>query len=504
MTRRGAFRRTPLAVAALGSAAATLLAAAPSGAAGSGPRLTLVRDVQAGTDTVRAPQPVQPDTTVEPSIAVNPANPRNIVTGYQMGRVDAAGDATNGFATSFDSGRTWTHGKIPGLTRIDGGSFDRASDAVVAFGPGNTVYYSSLVFDDTTGNALRSGIVNSTSHDGGRHWDAPTTVIDDQAGGLNDKNWVVVDNSAAPGHHLGRVYVVWDRIAPVLAAYSDDQGKTWTPPSVIYPGQGIGAYPVVLPNGDLAVSFVTDLVPAVNLPGPSDELAEAVGGLSKIVISVAHGAGNLPSPAPLVFTPPVLAGAYDGNPIRAQRAGGLPSAAVDPRTGRIYLAWEDARYRTDAANDAVLTWSDDGGVTWTVPTRINGGTGKDQVDHWNPSVVVDPKGVVRIMYRQRKEGASVADFSPYVDSYLQSSYDDGAHFGPAQRVNRVRTDVRFAAFSRHGAFLGDYNQLAVGGPYVYVVRCEATSPRRGTPATFPPTVYHQTTWVSVLSTGGRG
>ena len=103
---------------------------------------------------------------------------------------------------------------------------------MVASGPADIVYYSSLVFDDTTGQGLRSAIVNSTSHDGGLTWDAPTTVIDDQGGGLNDKNWEVVDNSSsAPGHHLGRLYVGWDRIAPVLAAYSDDQGATWSAPS---------------------------------------------------------------------------------------------------------------------------------------------------------------------------------------------------------------------------------------------------------------------------------
>src|SRR3954453_7263001 len=57
---------------------------------------------------------VQPDPTTEPSIAVNPANPKNVVAGYQMGRVDGGGDASNGYATPFDGARPWKKRTRPG------------------------------------------------------------------------------------------------------------------------------------------------------------------------------------------------------------------------------------------------------------------------------------------------------------------------------------------------------------------------------------------------------
>jgi len=167
---------------------------------------------------------------------VNPANPREIVTGFQTGRDDAGGGIDNGFATSHDGGATYTSGAMPGLTATSpspspspNAAYTRASDAVVTWGLGETVYYSSLVFDPSGAN-LRSAIVNSTSHDGGLNWDLPDIVQDDNGGGLNDKNCTVVDRSAAAGHHLGRVYVVWDRVAGVFTKYSDDGGKTWVPP----------------------------------------------------------------------------------------------------------------------------------------------------------------------------------------------------------------------------------------------------------------------------------
>ncbi|MDX6224281.1 MAG: hypothetical protein QOE64_657 [Frankiales bacterium] len=479
---------------ALSGAALTPLA---TSATAAGP-LHMVRDGMAGRDTVTAPAPVQPDTTIEPSIAVDPADPMHAVAGYQMGRVDAGGDATNGFATTFNGGKSWVYGKVPGLTKVDGGTFDRASDAVIAFGPKHVVYYSSLVFMDS-GTPANAAIVNSTSHDGGKHWDKWTLVNDDHGSGLNDKNWVIVDNGTGLGHHTGRVYVVWDQVYSTFAAYSDDEGKTWSQSFVVYSGLSIGATPLVLPNGDLAVVFDADVAPVpVVHPNIPEDQAEPISGISKIVVATAHGAGLVPTQGPLVFGPAVSVATYQNNAVRAQRAGTLPSAAVDAKTGRMYVTWEDARYRSDKANDAVISWSDDG-VTWSSPIRINGGAKANNLDHYNPSVALTSDGAVHVMYRQRQESASVDGFSNYVDTFVQTSTNHGVSWSAPLKVNQVRSDVRFSAFSRGGAFHGDYNQIAASGKYVYVVRCESYSPRKGTKAEFPPAVHHQTTWVAVLS-----
>ncbi len=492
-------------VAAPGSVAAT-----PAPAAGSP---VFVRDTLAGFDALtRHVGPEQVDTTTEPSVAVSPTDPRNAVIGFQVGRVDGGGDASNGFATTVDAGKHWTNGIVPGLTRGHGGRFDRASDAVVAFGPGRIVYYSSLVFNDTTGNALESAIVNNTSLDGGRTWGPPTVVQDDNGGGLNDKNWVVVDRGVESGHHHGRVYVVWDRVAGVIAKYSDDKGKTWVPASPaylpnVYAAQGIGAYPVVMPNGDLEVAFMADVAPPAVTASPGDELAQAVAGMSKLSVARFVGAGSVPTGSPLPPAVVTSSATFRGNPVRNQRAGTLLAADVDPSTGRLYVVWEDARFRKDGVNDVVLVFSDDAGLHWSVPERINDGSTTNFVDHYNPSVVVGTQGAVDVIWRQRREtaGTDVAGYSHLVDTYLARSHDHGQHFGVPMKVNRAPSDTRFGAFSRGGLFQGDYDEAATAGGLTYIVRCESYAPNSRTPAPDVPsatTTHHQTTWVAVVRTAG--
>ncbi|MGW6277661.1 hypothetical protein [Kribbella sp. NPDC055071] len=87
----------------------------------------------------------------ETTIAVNPRNPRNIVAGANDYRLfnprENRNDSSSFAYTSFDGGRSWTNVAIPGLTITAGGTgafswFDGSGDPVVAFGPGNTVYFA--------------------------------------------------------------------------------------------------------------------------------------------------------------------------------------------------------------------------------------------------------------------------------------------------------------------------------------------------------------------------
>ena len=520
--------------AALAVIAGLTLAPASAGPAAGAP--SVIRDVRASHDDIplkHVSYPIdgahpQPDTQTEPSIAVNPANPKNAVAVFQEDRVDNGGDAGNGFTTTFDGGRTWVHGYLPGLTRDTGGTFDRASDAVVTFGADPAqrghylVYANSLVFDDGSGpggDTSKSGMAVNISKDGGRTWSKAVVLEQDGLAGLNDKNWIVADNGRGAGHTTGRVYVVWDRISPMVYTYCDAHcdklanwanGTTGNGTFYVYdPEPGIGSIPVVLPNGDLGVVFEGDFGGTPSVPSsPTDQPEFSVAG-SQLQYAVARGAGSTPFPAPLAFQPiPNGIAANRGTVVHEQRAGTLPAAAVDPKTGRIYVAWEDGRFRTDGLDDIVMTSSADG-VTWTKVTRVNPGGLANHVDHWNAMIDVGPDGSVNVGYRQRNEtpgdptGRSAGGLSPYVDTYFQRSTDGGVKWSAPLRVNKVRTDVGYAAFSRQGAFLGDYNQVAAASNgWVYLVRNEALPKYKGEKCNCSFTSgnghQHQYTYVAVI------
>jgi hypothetical protein len=529
-------RMKVMAPAAAGLAVVAGLTLAPASAGPSAGAPSLIRDVRASHADIplgKISYPIdgshpQPDTQTEPSIAVNPANPKNAVAVFQEDRVDNGGDAGNGYTTTFDGGKTWVHGYLPGLTRYTGGTFDRASDAVVTFAADPAqrghylVYANSLVFNDGSGpngDANQSGMAINISKDGGRHWSNAIVLEQDGLAGLNDKNWIVADNGRGAGHTTGRVYVVWDRISPMVYTYCDaqcDKLSNWANSAennnayyVYDPEPGIGSIPLVLPNGDLGVVFEGDFGGTPSVPSrPTDQPEFSVGG-SQLQYAVAHGAGSTPFPAPLAFQPiPNGVAANRGSVVHEQRAGTLPAAAVDPKNGVIYVAWEDGRFRRDGLNDIVVTSSADG-VTWTKVRRVNAGGLANHVDHWNAMIDVGRDGSVNVGYRQRNEtpgdptARSATGLSRYVDTYFQRSTNGGVKWTSPLKVNKVRTDVGYAAFSRRGAFLGDYNQVAVASNgWIYLVRNEALPKYKGENCNCSFTSgnghQHQYTYVAVI------
>jgi hypothetical protein len=298
---------------------------------------------------------------------------------------------------------------------------------------------------------------------------------DDMLGGTNDKNWMVVDQSDAPGHHKGRVYVVWDRVAPVVYQYCDancDQRANWLPTfdtlsGVVFPGQGLGAYPIITAAGGLGIVIgtITEGVPTQ----PDEPEASA----SNQVFISAPTAGQTPYPAPLQFLPPIQIAANKTNGTPAQRASdGIPAAAADPSHGTLYAVWDDGRFRTDGVNDAVISRSTDSGQTWTAPARVNTGPKNDKVNHYNVTVAVGEDGKVYVDYRQRDQSGAAPLFTPTIETYHQQSSDGGRTWTQPLLVDSVASNAYYDAFSRNGSFEGYYNQTATAGGYTYVTRAK--------------------------------
>jgi hypothetical protein len=407
------------------------------------------------------PQPgSEPDTQIEPDIAISPVDPRVVVTTFQQGRFPDGGSVDPGFATSTDGGTTWTTGNLPGLTTSVGGIFDRASDPAVAFGPDGAAYITTLPFDAAD---CFNGIFVSRSDDGGLSWTDPVLIQRDCAS-FDDKNWIATDTFAS-SPHSGRIYVAWDRSAgslvPEVLRYSDDRGETWSPLITVSTGtDGIGIIPVVQPNGDVTAVYQ-------NLDN------------GFVVSQTSTDGGDH-------WGPQVKIGLFQGTEPSDMRTGGLPTATVDPVTGDLYAGWQDARFRGDGFNDILVWRSTDGGATWTGQVKANDDVSGSGLDRFTPDIAAYGHDLHVTWLTRHGTGGTFSD--KVFETYTLST-DDGATFAGAFKVGPP-SDLTWAA-QAGGKFLGDYMGVAASARGAHAVWCRSSEPSQ-------PRTYHQTAWSATI------
>src|SRR4051812_4144299 len=462
----------------------------------------------------------QTDTTVEPTVAGDPADPSHLVIAYQEGRRFSGGATGLGYAVTFDAGRTWQSGQL-GFTKSAGGPSAAISDPWVAFGLHGDVYVSGSPMDDTAPpcpSPCGAGIV--VSHDGGKTWSQPVVA---EKGECFDRTMVTVDTGSGAGHHPGRVYLACNAGSRLLifVMYSDDGGQTWVTTQTAYgsPGlAGLSTWPVglqVMPNGDLWVLNED----GDSLMGPHDKMPVSVNFMTMLVYP---GAGATATGQQLIAAPALPVANNSGYLVRQVRDDSAASMALSPRTGLVHVCWADAAgHVTERVNGVVCTSSSDA-LTWSTPVHADSGSSNPWTNRWNAAVSVAPNGRMLVAWRQREEAATEAadgsSFSPHVDTYVAESRDDGATFGAPRKVNLVSSDMGFAAmslgFGAAGlgstasaavntvdgplAFLGDFLGVVATDHAAYVVRAEAVRTSASEQATFPARYHHQRVWVATV------
>jgi hypothetical protein len=286
------------------------------------------------------------------------------VAAAQAGRFFDGGASGIVFARSVDNGVSYTSGTLPGITVFQNppGPYARVSDPSVAHDRKHGVWMvSSLALDASiTGTA----VIVSRSTNGGATWNNPVTIASATGTQDFDKNWTVCDNTTTSPFY-GRCYTQWDDFGngnQLKISYSTDGGLTWTPSTV--PNVGvIGGQPVVLPNGTVVV--------------PIDNASEtALGRTISTNGGVSFGTA---------FTITSITAHDDPGNIRS---GPLPSAEISG-DGKIYVVWEDCRFRSGCSTNDLVYVTSTNGTSWSAVQRIPIDPVSSTVDHFIPGVGVD-------------------------------------------------------------------------------------------------------------------
>ncbi|MFF7080963.1 sialidase family protein [Streptomyces lavendulae] len=414
---------------------------------------------------------VYPGTEVEPYLSVDPRDPKRVVTVFQQDRWNDGG--ARGLVASWSTdGRTFHTSTLPfSLCAPGGADYERATDPWVSTGPDGTVYAGGEGVDFT--KSTRTALLAATSRDGGRTWQNLTTTHVDAQPFFNDKPTLTADPI-----RKGTAYQVWNRLdnhppgpgsldGPGYISLTRDGGRTWSEarPFVETSGvpntQTIGHQIVV----DRHTGTLYDFFDRITYTDDLSTVAEA-----RYEMVTSTDAGRTWS-APVTVARDTSVPEVDPNdPAKMLRAGStLPSPAIDPRTGALYMAYEGADFSGGSFDSVQLVRSTDGGRTWGSPELIS----PEGVPGFSPSIAVDERGTVALTYydlRFLKPGDTTTLPTAYQLATLPHG-DPGLR--SERRISRI-FDWLQAPFAG-GYFLGDYQGLVADGKGVRAVLTETHS-----------------------------
>jgi hypothetical protein len=374
-----------------------------------------------------------------------------IVSVFQIGRFTDGGSSDVGFSTSTDGGTTWTHGNLPGITKIEGsGTWDRATDPAIVYDAKHKLWLAEVLgMSGTTGAAV---LVSSSTD--GITWNNPHTVSTVEPGGFYDKPWIGCDSTSTSPFY-GNCYVTWDDFAQgdlLEMSTSKDGGKTWSAKQTVGGGvAGTGGIPLVQPNG-------TVIVPADDpFFGSVMAFKSTNGGTSwSTPVSVAtiteHGVGGGMRAFPL---------------IAAQIDGG----------GRVYVAWADCRFRVGCSSNDIVFSTSNNGTTWTAPKRVPIDARSSTVDHFIPGFAIDPAtsgntAHVSLTYYFFPIASCTSNCSLGV-GYVAST--NGGSTWARKKLSKG-VNPNWLASTSSGQMVGDYTSGSFANGKVHGVFAEAKAP----------------------------
>jgi hypothetical protein len=434
------------------------------------------------------PGPFPTNKQNEPSLAQNPKNSMNLISGSndEIGEPACtnttpsscpfvAGVQSSGFYASFDGGNRWPCQGLIDLSAFHEYSF---GDPAQAFDSKGNAYYGTLAFPfppttEELATGLQADFFVAKSTDGGCHYSSAARVSGSSPAIFDDKDAITADaNPSSPFHD--NVYAAWTKFTTggdqIVFSRSTDGGATFSNPLAISPdynnnhvGGRQGAAVKVGPDGTVYVVWLD----TVNKQ-PVERLSISRDGGKTFPmqnITVATVTDDFVNPAP-------------GSSFR-QDARTFPSFSIAP-DGTLYVAWSNRTGDPTSGHAVVLvTKSTNGGLSWSTPVVAGNVSGRSA---FFASVTTDPSGDVDVVFQALDDvptGTAPGAGVVFYDTYLVKSTNGGASWSNPLKISTVSSDPDGSSTNSLAAqFLGDYITAVSDSSHVYAVW---TDSRNATP-----------------------